>query len=847
MPYQLRTFGGLILLGPDGGQMDAVRAHSKGAGVLAYLATRPAGEPVDRGELLPLLWPERTEEEGRNSLRAVLSRLRGHLPEGALGGKGEDRLWLEGSVLTSDVRRFMRAEQEGRLRDAVELYRGPFLEHFHLSDAGPFNRWVDERRTDYRRRAYEAAVSVAEDARAADDLAEAEGAYRRSLELAPLKEEAAAGLLRVLAARGERTDALQFYQAFRERLEEELDLSPSGELEALAERIRSRPAETAGPPRSREKPTGAGSPSEADEGRDPAWRVTPGRLLAALLAVGLAGAGLWFGLGPGGAVPEGGTETAVAGREAKPTVAVLPFENLSGTGEATPFLRGLHSDLLTRLESVDGIAVLSRSSVLPYREPVQSLSAIADTLRAEWILEGGVQTAGDRVQVHAQLINPNTGTHAWAKSYRRELTAENLFEIQGDLTRRIVEALEVELTRVEERRVASVPTENTAAYELYLQAKKIEEEAALSEESNARKIRLYRRALELDSAFAEAWAGLADGFVDRAWKRGGVPAWADSGRSAAERALALDPELAHAHVQLGDALSVPGDEEGQLAAYRRALELQPGHEGAANNLLAELATRGQFAEALKWLDRLRRTSPNSPVYVASLLGTNVLLGRDSVAEAWRSYARERDLSLTEAEFRLSLFLRADLDRARTLLRSLSAGEMTLEDTRRRAALALYEGNWERARGLYRRLYSKASEGPGLGWLVDGLLAGRLGLAWTLDRLGRREEARKIAREVRKDARGKIERGRGSFTLRRRLSVAALILGDTAKALDWLERAVELGDRARPVLERVPTLAPVRDHPRFRDLLGRVDDLLAEERRRAEEEGWGEPPAPSPAG
>ena len=215
---------------------------------------------------------ERTEEEGRNSLRAVLSRLRGRLPDGALGGKGETRLWLEESVLTSDVRAFHRSLEDDRHREALDLYRGPFLEHFHLRGMDAFNRWADERRTHYRREAHGAALAVGAQAREAGELAEAANAYRRALDLAPLQEAGAAGLIRVLTARGERGDAVRFYQAFTDRLAEELDLSPSSELEALAEQIR--------------------SPATGVDGEEPAGEI-------------LRGGRTEMKHGPGGAAPDG--------------------------------------------------------------------------------------------------------------------------------------------------------------------------------------------------------------------------------------------------------------------------------------------------------------------------------------------------------------------------------------------------------------------------------------------------------------------------------------------------------------------------------------------------------------
>lgn len=833
MPYQVRSFGGLSLLDSDGEQINAVQAHTKRAAVLAYLATHPAGEAVDRGELLPLLWAEHTEKEARNSLRAVLTRLRDRLPDEALGGKGENRLWLRGSVVTSDVRAFQQALQEGRPRDALDLYRGPFLEHVHISNARPFNRWAEERRSAYRRRAYQAALTVGQEAYETGELAEAERAYRQALDLEPLKEEAAAGLIRALGAQGERTDALKLYEAFSERLEEELDLSPSEELEELAERIRSEP-EGASTEESARKGGGAPVESAVDHaGADKGLMARPQLSApAVLLTLALIGAAVWWG-GRSAGEPAGGGSTSAAGPE-RPTIAVFPFQNLSGNEEARPFVRGVHSELLTRLSSVDGLAVMSRSSVGPYRDTELTLSAVADSLGVEWILEGGVQQSGNRIRVNAQLIDPDTDTHVWAASYEQELTAENLFRIQEELTRKIVRALDVELTPEDERQVAAVPTPSTAAYELYLQAKAIEEEGPHTDAANARKIRLFRRALELDSTFAGAWAGLADALVDRSWSRRWSTAWADSALAVADRALKLDPELARAHIQLGDAHWVLGNTERQLEAYRRAWQLNPDLPGVTNNLITLLDRQGRYAEKLKWLDRALRTSPQPANQVGTLVETNVLLGRESVADAWREYARRRELTLTETEFTVALLYRGEVDRATALLGELADGEETVNDIRRRALVELYEGDWKQARGLYRRLYSASGR-------IYGLFDDRIGLAWSLDRLGQTREARKISERVREDATEAIDSGVPMPAVRHRLAVAHLLLGDTANSLEWLEAAVDAGGRRLPVLETAPTLDPLRNYPRFQALMDRVANALAAERRQAERNSWGEPP------
>ncbi len=134
-----------------------------------------------------------------------------------------------------------------------------------------------------------------------------------------------------------------------------------------------------------------------------------------------------------------------------------------------------------------------------------------------------------------------------------------------------------------------------------------------------------------------------------------------------------------------------------------------------------LGARDRYADQLKWLDRVLATLPESPANVRTVVATNVLLGRDSVAEAWRRYAREREIALERREFSVSLFHDTDTDRARALVDSLADGEERVDQRQRRAALALYEGDFTEARRLYRRLLSASARA--LDWLEAAVEAG----------------------------------------------------------------------------------------------------------------------------
>ncbi|MFV1988309.1 MAG: hypothetical protein ACC682_13595, partial [Gemmatimonadota bacterium] len=242
----------------------------------------------------------------------------------------------------------------------------------------------------------------------------------------------------------------------------------------------------------------AGQEPDADAPREPRRRFGP----TALVALGLlaaAAAGGWYVIGGGAGGGRAG-EDDISDR----SIAVLPFETI-GSEEATPFTDGVHGDLLTRLSRISDLSIISRTSVMPYRTSEKSLPVIAAELGVAWILRGEVQESGDQVQVSARLVNARTDRQAWAESYRRQLTAANLFEIQAEITRRIVQALESRLTPQEERQVERTPTESLDAYRYYSQGRELLDQR--TEDGVRRGIDYFQQAIAEDSSYALAWVG----------------------------------------------------------------------------------------------------------------------------------------------------------------------------------------------------------------------------------------------------------------------------------------------------------------------------------------------------
>ena len=200
-------------------------------------------------------------------------------------------------------------------------------------------------------------------------------------------------------------------------------------------------------------------------------------------------------------------EHEVTVREGPPMLAVLPFVSASLGGDSEFFASGVHDDLLTQLAQLQSIRVISRTSVLEYRNTAINIREIGKELGADAILEGGVQRAGDRIRINAQLIDAHTDEHLWAQTYDRELSTANIFDMQTDIARAITSALQATLTVQDATQLTVLPTENMAAYRAYHRAMEIRDSGIHFDNTAFRQE--LEEAVALDPTFTRAWAELA--------------------------------------------------------------------------------------------------------------------------------------------------------------------------------------------------------------------------------------------------------------------------------------------------------------------------------------------------
>jgi adenylate cyclase len=254
----------------------------------------------------------------------------------------------------------------------------------------------------------------------------------------------------------------------------------------------------------------------------------------------------------------------------KPSIAVLPFSNMSGDPEQEYFADGMTEDLITDLSKVSGLSVIARNSVFTYKGRHADVQEVSRRFNVAAILEGSVRKAGQRVRINAQLVDGADGTHLWADRYDRDLT--DIFALQDEITKTIVEQLKVRLLPGEKEAIEAEPTQNLDAYDYYLQGRHFYHLHSVPQLLIAQ--RLFRKAVELDPLYARAYSGMAD----CAWAlftnhyEGADP---QEIMMASTTALRLDPTLAEAHASHGIALHLSGRQAEALVEFEKAIAIDP--------------------------------------------------------------------------------------------------------------------------------------------------------------------------------------------------------------------------------------------------------------------------------
>ena len=651
----LQLLGGLRAYREGGG--DVAAAGRKAIALLAYLALNP-GQRCTRDRLATLLWSDRGEEQARHSLRQAVLSLRKALDDedGSILISDGDRLTLDPEAIAVDVHAFERmaaSPTREALEQAGELYVGDLLDGIDARSEG-FDEWLAAERARLRDLAADVLQRLTQIYMEGGEWDAAIEAAHRLLALDPLREEGHRILMRLYDRTGRRSLALRQYRICEETLRRELDVAPAAETIRLQAEIRTRGGESPGgdeeeqatvPERGRvERPEPAVVPdppsprtgTDAKTTAAPAKRrnqaVWPWAVVAAAVVVAVAA--LWMLYLPGTTTSDVADTAKMAfPLPEKPSIAVLPFENLSGDANQDSFVDALTGDITTALSIVSEMFVIDRYSMLIYRTKPATVKQVAEALGVRYVLEGSVQRSGGRVRVSSTLIDAVAGHQIWADRYDREI--QDVFAVRDEVTLAIMTALQVHLAEGEQERISLVHgTHNLQAWVLAGRGLQFLRRATQGDNVRARE--LYQTAAALDPNYAGAWDGLAWTYIlDARFGWGGSPeAGLGKASELAQKALELDPMRPRTYALLGAIRLMTGDHAQAVAYGEKAVALDPNGAEAAALLALTLTYTGEAERSISLLNKAMRLSPYYPDWYRWTLGrAHRLEGRYNEAEA----------------------------------------------------------------------------------------------------------------------------------------------------------------------------------------------------------------------
>jgi serine/threonine protein kinase/Tfp pilus assembly protein PilF len=551
------------------------------------------------------------------------------------------------------------------------------------------------------------------------------------------------------------------------------------------------------------------------------WRRNRGRIaVVGVLLVATAGTLYWF-------LPQFVSPTAD-----NKSVAVLPFDNFSNSQENSYFSDGLTSEVIFQLSKVATLRVISRQSVLRYRDVPfdhqKSLKEIGRELNVAAILESSVERIDDRVKIITVLYDAAMSKRLWGASYEREM--KDIFAIQSDVAEQIAAALRARLSADERANIRQRPTESVAAYDLYLRGWGLYQ--LYRKDENEKAIDLFKQALETDPNFALAYTGLADAYIESVQRFHGEDFWSDSAIDLCQQAVALDPKEVRAYTELARAFLNKGWLERAHEPIRTALKLNP-NDWRANRFAAdELSSTGDYDQIYLYLRRCFAVNPNDS-YAPNLMGYICwMVGENDLAEKWLQRAIEVEF---DPQRRLILecersVLRSDYAAAVPGLKQLPAG--FYGDAFSASGLLIdclvHLNDWT---GLLREIAELKQAGDTRKGRVPGTLL--MPEAIALRSLGREIEAKQTAERCESIARDDLTKQKyDQHWSHWMLAFCARFLGRKEEAYQQMHESFVNGDVAfLGWLPDGPSVQIFKSDAEFQAILSKRDQLNAEKRSR----------------
>lgn len=462
-------------------------------------------------------------------------------------------------------------------------------------------------------------------------------------------------------------------------------------------------------------------------------------------------------------------------------IAVLPFVNMSDLKEDEYFSDGITEDILTQLSKISDLKVISRTSVMKYKNSNLSIKEIGAELGAGTILEGSIRKFGDKVRITGQLINANNDEHLWAETYDRKLN--DIFEVQTEIAKKIANELEAQLAPKEKLLIDSKPTDNIEAYAFVLKGREIVQK--LTDEDNEKGIAFYKKALAVDPYYALAYASLASAYDQKVRRYFHSADWQDSAIAMSKKALEINPNLSEGHSSLAKSYEARGDFNLAKYHYEEAIRLNPNAAASIYNLGVLHYNNGHLDEAFKLVKKSVVLKPDDVFCYIVLGGIYRKFGCEKLSFQWFNNA----LTIDPESRMVLLYLidnyifSNDFENADHYLKKLIQLYPNFPYTLFHGAkLEILKKNYGQAKKYFEK-----------GFIAANIPYSEYQYGYVLTKLNKAKKGEEILNEVLNIWLEDEDTNPNKSSLSARiLSDIYSIKGENKKAIDWLEKAVDRG-------------------------------------------------------
>jgi TolB-like protein/Flp pilus assembly protein TadD len=497
------------------------------------------------------------------------------------------------------------------------------------------------------------------------------------------------------------------------------------------------------------------------------------------------------------------------------SIAVLPFANLSESKDDEYFSDGIMEDILTQISKISNFNVVSRTSVMKYKNAKKDIRDIANELGVENILEGSVRRAGNRIRITSKLIDARNDKNLWAEVYDRKI--KDIFEIQSEVAQQIAIALQTKLSKEEKERIDKKATENLEAYGFYLRGREYYNQ--YKQEENELAIEMFNKAINLDQNFALAYAGLADAYSQRTQRFGFADYWIDSAIAISNRAISLDDNIAEPYKALGLGYAVKGWYGKALFEYLKAVKINPNLSPAVINIGGLYAFTGEWDKAYRWYRKALVLNPDKASANRLFGYMYTVLLEDSLAELWYKKTLELQPGYTYALSELCklYIMKGEFKKARELIKDFEETDGYKYNSE--GEIELYLNNYQGAKKFFEESikYMSFDEGGGTE------------LAFILKKLGKINESNKILEMMFDLDMKKLKLWNEDYSYRYDLARIYSINGKKEQSLEWLQKSIDAGGWMVRAIEKDPLLENIKDDDGFKKIISQLRKKIEDSR------------------